>query len=412
LKKRMEEFKLKLQSGHIQDADYKMVAEAEAEFKRVALRVEELSRNMQEVNDQIDDLKETSKQFFSTSTHSKMSEYVRSTRGLALTTLAIYLIPLKASVLSRAIDLTVLQNITLLNVGSQIPFWNLLARENKNTPLPIRKIYTDNVTLPFLAFVSQLETMTELFLLERTAKTRVESTAAKTTVTIEQIRKIVLKKHASTLKILMIRNDSGQDWDLNVKTVMLLCQRAKNLEELACSFGIRSMHTLLQFMPGLTALRALHTIQFRTDDTCLWVMREFRKFAVDNIAHNPDMKLEYLALDTSVERLVRRKQPKTGKEKAADKKGKGKAKGMDNTSKALAELIIGLGSSSTWGDGGSSSSNGLATPVLFEWQESSDDEDPVAISKTGLKVETIEGIRFCDVTGVRIFEKDVLAGRL
>jgi hypothetical protein len=241
LKKRMEEFKLKLQSGHIQDADYKMVAEAEAEFKRVALRVEELSRNMQEVNDQIDDLKETSRQFFSTSTHSKMSEYVRSTRGLALTTLAIYLIPLKASVLSRAIDLTVLQNITLLNVGSQIPFWNLLARENKNTPLPIRKIYTDNVTLPFLAFVSQLETMTELFLLERTAKTRVESTAAKTTVTIEQIRKIVLKKHASTLKILMIRNDSGQDWDLNVKTVMLLCQRAKNLEELACSFGIRSM---------------------------------------------------------------------------------------------------------------------------------------------------------------------------
>jgi hypothetical protein len=241
LKKRMEEFKLKLQSGHIQDADYKMVAEAEAEFKRVALRVEELSRNMQEVNDQIDDLKETSKQFFFTSTHSKMSEYVRSTRGLALTTLAIYLIPLKASVLSRAIDLTVLQNITLLNVGSQIPFWNLLARENKNTPLPIRKIYTDNVTLPFLAFVSQLETMTELFLLERTAKTRVESTAAKTTVTIEQIRKIVLKKHASTLKILMIRNDSGQDWDLNVKTVMLLCQRAKNLEELACSFGIRSM---------------------------------------------------------------------------------------------------------------------------------------------------------------------------
>jgi len=165
-------------------------------------------------------------------------------------------------------------------------------------------------------------------------------------------------------------------------------------------------------MPGLTALRALHTIQFRTDDTCLWVMREFRKFAVDNIAHNPDMKLEYLALDTSVERLVRRKQPKTGKEKAADKKGKGKAKGMDNTSKALAELIIGLGSSSTWGDGGSSSSNGLATPVLFEWQESSDDEDPVAISKTGLKVETIEGIRFCDVTGVRIFETDVLAGRL
>ncbi len=241
LKKRMEEFKLKLESGNIQDSDYKAVAEAEAEFKRVAARVEELSRNMQEVNDQIDDLKQTSKELFNTSTRSKMSEYVRTTRGLTLTTLAIYLIPIKASILSRAIDLTVLQDITLLNVGPQIPFWNLLARENKSTPLPIQKIFTDNVTLPFLAFVSQLDTMTELFLLERTAKSRVESTAPKTTITIEQIRKIVLKKHASTLKVLMIRNDSGTEWDLSVKTVMLLCQRAKNLEELACSFGIRTM---------------------------------------------------------------------------------------------------------------------------------------------------------------------------
>jgi hypothetical protein len=241
LKKRMEEFKLKLQSGNIQDADYKVVEEAEAEFKRVALRVEELSRNMQEVNDEIDDLKATSKEFMSTSTHSKMSEYVRTTRGLTLNTLAIYLIPIKASILSRAVDVNVLQSLTLLNVGPQIPFWNLLVRDNKNHPLPLRKIYTDNVTLPFLTLVGQLDMMTELFMLERTAKTRVESTAAKTTVTIEHIRKMALKKHASTLKILMIRNDSSMEWDLNVKTAMLLCQRAKHLEELACSFGFRTM---------------------------------------------------------------------------------------------------------------------------------------------------------------------------
>jgi hypothetical protein len=126
------------------------------------------------------------------------------------------------------------------------------------------------------------------------------------------------------------------------------------------------------------------------------------------------MQLEYLALDTSVERLVRRKQTEkqAGKGKASDKKGKGKAGGMDNTSKALAELIIGLGSSSNWNDGTNSSANGLATPVLFDWQESSDEEEPSSISKIGLKVETIEGIRFCDVSGVRIFEKEILAGRL
>lgn len=245
LKKRMEEFKLKLQSGNIQDVDYKVVEEAEAEFKRVALRVEELSRNMQEVDDEINDLKATSKEFTTTSSHSKMSEYVRTTRGLTLNTLAIYLIPIKANILCKAIDVNVLQSITLLNVGPQIPFWNLLVRDNKNHPLPLRKIYTDNVTLPFLTLVGQLDTVTELFMLERTAKTRVESTAAKTTVTIEHIRKMALKKHTGTLKILMIRNDSSMEWDLNIKTTMLLCQRAQHLEELACSFGFRTMVSTL-----------------------------------------------------------------------------------------------------------------------------------------------------------------------
>jgi hypothetical protein len=245
LKKRMDEFKSKLEAGELKDADYQAIADAEAEFQRVAARVEELSRHMQDVNDHIDELRSNGKLLQRTGSPAingaKMSEYVRTTRGLTLTTLSIYLIPLKASVLSRAIDLNVLQNITLLNVGPQTPFWNLLARENKLSPLPLRNIHTDNVTLPLLALISQLDTVTELFFLERTAKARVESTAAKTTVTMEQIRKLVLKKHAGSLRILMIRNDAGVEWDLNIKTVMLLCKRAKLLEELACSFGVRIM---------------------------------------------------------------------------------------------------------------------------------------------------------------------------
>ena len=48
LKKRMEDFKLKLKSGKISDAHYKIVAEQEAEFKKVAVRTEEVSRNLQE----------------------------------------------------------------------------------------------------------------------------------------------------------------------------------------------------------------------------------------------------------------------------------------------------------------------------------------------------------------------------
>lgn len=243
LKKRIEELKADLLAGKtMQDNDYVELTVAEKAYANYNLRLDEVTRDLQDLGDHTDEF--TSKGQKTTTPgngSTEMSEYIRSTRGLTLTTLAIYLIPIKASILSRAIDLTVLQSVTLLNVGHQTPFWNIMARENKLSSLPLHKIHTDNVTLPFLAFVSQLDTLTELLLLERTQKARVESTTAKTTVTMEQIRRVILKKHAPTLKILMIRNEAGTEWDMNVKTAMLLCQRAKALEELAVSFGVRTM---------------------------------------------------------------------------------------------------------------------------------------------------------------------------
>lgn len=171
----------------------------------------------------------------------KIDDYLRTTRGIALRSLSIYLIPVKASVLSRAIDLRVLRRLTLLNVGPQAPIWLHLQRENKESPLPLRKISTDNVSMVFLNFVSQLEELHELFMLERDIKYKPESFAPKTTTTIDQIRKIVLKKHMPTLKRLMIKNIADTAWDVNDKTIMLMCKRGRNLEELACSMGIRAI---------------------------------------------------------------------------------------------------------------------------------------------------------------------------
>lgn len=176
------------------------------------------------------------------SRHSQMSEYVRKTRGLTLESLSIYLMPVKASVISRCIDLNVLQSITLLNVGPQAPFWNMVAKENLVMPLPLHKIHTDNVTIPLLLCLCSLDNVTELILRELVTKDRGESTAAKTTVTVENIRKIVLKKHASNLKVLVIRNDTpSSEWDLNIRTIMLLCRRAKKLQELGCTFASPAM---------------------------------------------------------------------------------------------------------------------------------------------------------------------------
>jgi hypothetical protein len=169
----------------------------------------------------------------------RISEYIRSTRGLALRSLSIHLIPVKASVLSRSIDLRVLKRLTLLNVGGQVPVWTLLAKENKIHPLALRKVFTDNVTMAFLNCISQLEELHELFMLERCPKHKPESFASKTLVSIEQMRRLVLKKHIRTIQKLMIKNDNSSSWDANEKTMHLICSRGVALEELAVSMGIR-----------------------------------------------------------------------------------------------------------------------------------------------------------------------------
>ncbi|OBT55279.1 hypothetical protein VE04_05365 [Pseudogymnoascus sp. 24MN13] len=309
-----------------------------------------------------------------------MSDYVRKTRGLTLKSLSIYLIPIKTSVLSRAVDLHVLKRISLLNVGSQAPFWNYLAKENKVSPLPLCKIHTDNVTLPFLKFVNQLENLVELFILERSTKSSEYSFAPKTMVTSDNIRRYVIKKHASSLKRLAVKNENDYTWDANVKFLELLCRKGKNLEELGISFASPALHTFNQYLPGLVSLRALHIINFRNDDTCHWVMREIPRFIADALSSHPRMKLEYLALGNTVGRLAWKVKPAP---KSKDK-GKGKATMYtDNT-------------------------------VIEEKQDESntDDSDEEDDSAPGLKLETVDCGRFYDVLGVRMWKKEVLLGRL
>lgn len=138
-------------------------------------------------------------------------------------------------------------------------------------------------------------------------------------------------------------------------------------------------------------------INFRNEDTCHWVVREIRKFAVDSVSHNPEMKLEYIALENTVERLVRRakKTKSKGKGKAMEK-GKGKEVGGGTTSDGPTVPTL---------------DSILAPPPVSESSEDEglNSEDEVG---PGLKLETLEGVRFYDIFGVRIFRKDVMMGRL
>ncbi|KAH0431396.1 F-box domain-containing protein [Colletotrichum camelliae] len=326
----------------------------------------------------------------------RISDYIRSTRGLALRSFSVHLIPVKASVLKAAIDVRVLKRLTLLNVGNQNPIWTMLAKENKIQGLPLRKIFTDNVSSTFLTFAAQLEEITELFMLERSVKYKPESFAPKTNVIMDQIRRLVLKKHMPTLTKLMIKNDSGSSWDVDERAMLLICNRGKKLEELAAAVGIRAIHTFMQHISGLVNLRALNVTQFRNDDTCVWVMRETRRFIVDNLCHYPHLKLEWISIDDDrVERIIRPppQTPAAKKEEKKNKKGKAKASAVPG------------------GFGGLSTEQFPPLPMPgWDTDSDSDDEDTDIVANT--KLETVEGVHFYDVWDVRIFKKEVMAGRL
>lgn len=144
----------------------------------------------------------------------------------------------------------------------------------------------------------------------------------------------------------------------------------------------------MQNLAGLISLRALHIIQLRNDDTCVWVMRETKRFLIDNLSHHPHLKLEWISIDDEdrVERLLRPSQlPK--REKSKKSKGKQKAVHLGGN-----DLYPQFPSGDSWDHASS---------------DSEEDED-LQIQQ----IETIDNIHFYDVWGVRIFKKEVVHGRL
>ncbi|PHH69797.1 hypothetical protein CDD80_6497 [Ophiocordyceps camponoti-rufipedis] len=321
-----------------------------------------------------------------------MEAYVRDTRGLSLESLSIYLVPVKASVLSRGVDVTCLKQLTLLNVGNQTPIWSMLAKEGRTQPLALRSVFTDHVTPTFLTCMAQLPELHDLFLLGRSVKHKPESFAPRVSTTMDQIRRLVLKKHMATLKRLMIKDESLEsNWDANEKTMILICCRGVKLEELALSMNIKALHAFMQYLSGLVSLRAVSILRFKNGDTCMWVMREILRFIVDNLSHHPELKLEWIAMDDDhVDRVVR---PSEASDDEAEKKpakkrskGKGNAVAVDGTYPPLP-------------------TDGLDS-------ESSSDEDERCDGGTKLRFKTVGPLQFYDVWGVRIFEKEVRSGRL
>jgi hypothetical protein len=151
----------------------------------------------------------------------------------------------------------------------------------------------------------------------------------------------------------------------------------------------------MQHLSGLISLRALHIIQLRNDDTCVWVMRETKRFLIDNLSHHPHLKLEWISIDEEdrVERLIR-PSDRAKLNKMASKKAKGKQK-------ALAP--------GEFGGGGNDLFPVLPPPDNWDNAVSDSDEDDEMESQ---RIDSVDNIHFYDVWGVRIFKKEIVNGRL
>ncbi|PTB70934.1 hypothetical protein BBK36DRAFT_1108874 [Trichoderma citrinoviride] len=374
--------------------DYAQIKAADAQLRGFSAMVADVQNEIQVIQEHMDEAERRA----AGSNSSSMRDYVRRTRGLMLTSLSIYLVPVKASVLSQTINLSSLRQLTLLNVGDQTAIWASLTKANRVRPLPLRNIFTDHVTNQFLAFASQLEEIHDLFLLERSPKSKPESTALPGFTTMDQIRRLVLKKHIGKLKRLMIKDEaSSSRWDCNEKAMILICTQGRNLEELALSMNIQAVHIFMQYFSGLVKLRAINILHFRNNDTCIWVVREVLRFIVDNLSHYPELKLEWIAMeDDRVDRVIRPSDESNSApdEQSNDKRAKSKSKG-----KALTTATPGL--------------HNVFPPLSLDGLDSESDSDDEALNGgSRLRYKTVGPLQFYDVWGVKIFEKEIRSGRL
>ncbi|CAD6570780.1 MAG: hypothetical protein ASARMPREDX12_009169 [Alectoria sarmentosa] len=318
-----------------------------------------------------------------------MQSYIRATHGLQLEELSLEWVPLKASIVARALDLSVLKRLTLLEVGPQDAFWTLLVRLQSATQITaFKSIHTDNVSLSFVKFLATFEGLEELFMLERNKKQAAEP-EPESTVTISTIRKDALRKHMSTLQRLSLRNERNEQWDVDPRTLRSLALKGTKLRELAFSLSLKTYHVLMQLLSHFKSLHAIHIITLRTTDRSVQLPSESISYAVDNLSHCPEMKLRYIAMINQVVALETkpdhfRRHLKAVMDRHKDKKGKGKAP---------AETSL-----------------GLFIPAADD--SGSDDVDDIladmGAGETKLKFTT----RFVDVKNVKIFSKEVRGGKL
>ena len=148
-------------------------------------------------------------------------------------------------------------------------------------------------------------------------------------------------------------------------------------------------HMLMQLLPHLKTLYALHIITLRSTDRSVHLQGESISFAVDNLSHCPEMKLRYIAILNQVIALETkpdqfRRHLKAVMDRRRDKKGKGKAP---------ADATLNLFNPQTDDSG-------------------SDDVDDMLADMGAGETKIRFTTRFPDVKDVKIFSKEIRLGKV
>ena len=241
---------------------------------------------------------------------------------------------LDGSILSRAIDLTVLSSLTFLHCGDQSVLWDRLRtdfapRKTRITPphsgihgtpprkelrktfsddmeyqLRLKRIHTDAVSSELVSFLKNTLASNSLehMFLQDTEK-------YPSPVTLEAIYRGPLRRHrASLTKVLIdssygspssrLRSATARKWMLN-RNVLTFVTSGKmcKLRELATAIEYKDWHHFLQRLPNIPHLRSLYIpmIYDHPYGGSLNV-KDFALGAIDIVALKPEVQLCYLGI--------------------------------------------------------------------------------------------------------------------
>ncbi|KAI1780055.1 hypothetical protein F4818DRAFT_163544 [Hypoxylon cercidicola] len=232
---------------------------------------------------------------------------------LQLETLELERVPLSLQVCTKAIDWSVLTNLTILDCMFVDNLWRALKRQFHPTPpvhgspagtpaqyhLGLKHIHTDMTSSTLLGFIKDTlapNSLEVLFLQDRRRTLGA--------VKIGQIFKGAIKRHRLSLKKLLLdsSDESGEgrrwaSWVLSSEIVSYITSgRMPNLKELSAAFDYKDWHPFLQRLPNAPQLRSLHISHISEHISVNYEPKELALQLVDIITLRPEIQLCYVGI--------------------------------------------------------------------------------------------------------------------